>query len=283
MRRLRLSLLLCLALVVFHTSQARDASAEVKAMTFNIRFGSANDGKDAWPHRREMVLERVRVYNPDLLGLQEALQTQLDFVTAAFPQYSMIGTGREVKGDGEYSPLLYRHDRFDLIAAGTFWLSDTPEKPGSATWGNHNPRLCTWARLFDRQTGERISVYNTHWDHQSQPAREKGSQLIADHVASHKADPIVVMGDFNSGEENPALVPLTSVGLRDSFRDLHPESTDVGTFNGFGKHMGKSKIDTVFISKQWSVQEAAIDRTEQDGRFPSDHFPVTATLEYRAQ
>ena len=281
MQRLRIALTLCLALLPFYTINAEDSNPTVKVMTFNIRFGSANDGENSWPNRRTMVLDRIRDYNPDLLGLQEALRNQLDVITKALPEYSMIGTGREADGAGEYSPLLYRHERFDVIAAGTFWLSDTPQKPGSATWGNSNPRLCTWARLFDRLTGQRISVLNTHWDHQSQPARENGSSQMAKHVARHQANPTLVMGDFNSAEDNPALTPLINAGLRDSFRDLHPETTDVGTFNGFGKRMSKNKIDAVFINQHWLAKQATIDRTEQNGHFPSDHFPVTATLEYK--
>ena len=283
MLRISCGLSIIVTTLVMQASLASETQPAIKAMTFNIRYGSANDGENAWPLRKQMVLDRIRSFQPDVLGLQESLRTQLDFVRDNLPGYSAVGTGRDADGGGEYSPLLYKHDRFDVIASGTFWLSATPEVPGSASWGNHHPRICTWAKLLDRQTGNRIGVLNTHWDHQSQPAREKGSELIVTHVKELAAMPVMVMGDFNSGADNPAIQLLNSAGLRDSYRDVYPKATDVGTYSGFGKRLGKRKIDSVFVSQHWLTQQAEIDRTQPEGRYPSDHFPVTATLELKSE
>jgi len=267
----------CLAVVTASAEQTA-----VKVMSFNIRLGSANDGDDSWPHRRELVAETIRAYAPDFLGLQEAERAQLDELLKAFPEYAAIGVGRAADGGGEYSSVLYRRSRFDVASSGTYWLSPMPSEPGSKGWGNGPPRICTWVRVFDRQTERRFYVYNTHWDHRSQPARLQGAQLMAERIAAREApsDPFLVMGDFNAGEENPARLALAEAGLHDAFDELNPEETVIGTFNGFKGRTDGAKIDAVLISEHWKPQQATIDRTEDQGRFPSDHFPVTATLSF---
>jgi len=252
----------------------------VKIMSFNIRLGSANDGDDSWPHRRELVADTIRAFAPDFLGLQEAERAQLDELLEALPEYAAVGVGRAADGGGEYSSVLYRRSRFDVASSGTYWLSPTPSEPGSKGWGNGPPRICTWVRVFDRKTDRRFYVFNTHWDHQSQPARLQGAQLMAKRIAAREvaADPFLVMGDFNADEENPARLALAEAGLRDAFSELHPEQTVIGTFNGFKGRTEGAKIDAVLVSEHWKPLQATIDRTEVEGRFPSDHFPVTAIL-----
>lgn len=259
---------------------ARAEPTALRVMTFNIRFATASDGPNAWPKRREMVFEVIQRFAPDLLGVQEALRMQLDEFCEQLPQYVAIGAGRAADGGGEYSSILFRRDRFDLWESGIFWLSDTPGVPGSTSWGNELPRICVWARLFDRQTNQTFTLFNTHWDHQSQPARERGGQLIAERVQARSVtdDPVIVMGDFNVGEGDVARQPFVTAGLRDSFRDLHSSATDTGTFHGFAGRTSGEKIDAILVSSHWRVVEAAIDHSNQAGRYPSDHFPVTAVL-----
>ncbi len=258
---------------------AAEPGQKLTAMTFNI-LTSTNDGENSWPKRREMVFEVIRQAAPDVLGLQEALRGQLDELATTFPEFAALGVGRQADGGGEYSALLYRRARFDVEASGTFWLSATPEVPGSTSWGNQLPRICCWARLFDRSSGNRLYVYNTHWDHQSQPARVGAGELIAKRVAERvgASDPVIVLGDFNVGAGNNARAPLVDTGMRDSFRDLHAKATEVGTFNAFDGRTNGKKIDAVLVSKHWQVVAATIDRSNRAGRYPSDHFPVTALL-----
>lgn len=271
-----LALLLCCALF----STIAQATEVVRAMSFNIRYGTAPDGDNSWPHRKSLVLNVIREYQPHLLGLQEALREQLDEIADAFPHLVSTGVGRNADGGGEYSALLFDRRRFDLMTSGTFWLSDTPEQRGSHTWGNELPRICTWAQLVDRTTGQTVRVLNTHWDHQSQPARVRSGQAIADFLNKLPPDePVLLMGDFNVGPDNEARQPLVSLGLVDSYFTLHPSRAGVGTFNGFqGKTTGE-KIDTIYVNNRWKVLKAAIVHTQRAGRYPSDHFPVTATLE----
>jgi endonuclease/exonuclease/phosphatase family metal-dependent hydrolase len=252
----------------------------IRAMTFNIRFSTAADGENSWPNRRELLLDVVREANPQILGMQEALRDQLDLILEKFPHYSAVGVGREQDGAGEYSPLVYDRTRFDVLESETFWLSNTPTVRASKSWGNEITRICTWARLLDRTSNQVIRVYNTHWDHVSQPARLKSGELIAKRLRiAAKNEPLIVMGDFNVDTNNPAREPLAEAGLRDSFAEVHPQQANEGTFHAFTGKSNSGKIDAILVSQQWQVLDAAIIKSERDGRFPSDHFPVTATLQ----
>ena len=255
----------------------------LRVMTFNIRYGTAPDKENAWPVRRELALDVIRDAACDLIGLQEVLQFQLDELTAQFPKYASLGVGRDADGGGEYSAILYDRARFDVRQANTFWLSDTPEIAGSTTWGNTLPRICISARLFDRDTKRTYCVLNTHWDHQSQPSRERSGALIRDRIAKFNKhdDPVILFGDFNVGQRNAAWVPLREAGLRDSYRDLYPEVTGIGTFHDFLGGDEGDKIDAVLVSQHWQIEAAEINHTNTAGRYPSDHFPVTATLSFR--
>jgi endonuclease/exonuclease/phosphatase family metal-dependent hydrolase len=270
--------------------------AALRVMTFNIRYGTANDGPNHWSKRRELVFGVLRDHRPDVVGLQEALRFQIDEIRQALPEYGEIGVGRDDgKTAGEYSAILYRHGRLEVLEQGTFWLSATPEVPGSRSWGNSIPRICTWARLADKASGRRFYLYNTHLDHQSQPAREQGAELIARRMGQRThSDPIILTGDMNSGEDNVVIrylrgelkaVPskkepcATVPPLVDTFRLLHPEALQVGTFNGFEGKRDGPKIDYILVSPQWKVLEASIIHDNTDRRYPSDHFPVMAVVQ----
>jgi endonuclease/exonuclease/phosphatase family metal-dependent hydrolase len=288
--RLRaLLLLLCVTACARALTPAADPAA-VRVMSFNIRYGTANDGANSWPFRRDLVFGVIRADRPDLLGVQEALRGQLDEIGVAVPGYIEIGVGRDDgRTAGEYSAILFRQERFESLESGTFWFSDTPDVPGSMTWGNRITRIATWARLRDLATGGEIVVYNLHLDHESQPSRERSAGLLATRLTAHVGERVIVMGDFNSGETNPAYRFLIGAGeptagaaasprLRDSYRALHPADTVVGTFNGFTGADSGDKIDHILVSGGWTILDAGIIRTSAAGRYPSDHFPVTAVL-----
>jgi endonuclease/exonuclease/phosphatase family metal-dependent hydrolase len=254
--------------------------ADLTVMSFNVRYGTAQDGGNAWEHRRDLLLATVREQDPDILGVQEALRFQLDEIGAALPGHAEIGAGRDA-GDtrGEYSALLIRRGRFDVDTSGTFWLSDTPETPGSMSWGNRITRICTWALLRDRVTGSGLAVFNTHLDHESQPARERGAGLIADRIALLASGvPVLVLGDFNAGEDNPALARFRADGFLDTYRVIDPDTTGDGTFSAFAGDSTGAKIDYVLARGPWVVKTADILRRRTGDRDPSDHFPVVARL-----
>ncbi len=228
---------------------------ELRVMSFNIRYGSANDKQNHWRNRREMVFDVLRNHRPDVVGLQEALDFQIDEIRKAIAKYGQIGVAREDgKTDGEYSALLYRLDLFDVDESGTFWFSNTPEVPGSNHWGNACVRICTWARFLEKKSDRAFYIFNLHLDHVSQPSREKSAVLLAQRVHHRKhKDPFVVTGDFNTSENNPVVMYLkcktslsgadgsesnNPVPMVDTFRVLHPDAKDVRTghsFRGIGK------------------------------------------------
>ncbi len=280
-QKLRIVFLAVAANLLFFLEPAAGGEP-VRVMTFNIRYGTAPDEENAWPHRRELVFKVIRDFSPEFLGLQYALRSQLDELESELPEFTRVGVGRDADGGGEYSALLIRKARFDLSDAGTFWLSDTPETPGSKTWGNTLPRICTWARLLARTSGRRFVMINTHWDHQSQPARLASGELMAKRIEELSAagEPVIVTGDFNAAPNNPAFEGLLErASMQDTFRKVHPDETEISTFNGFGTVPRSPKIDAVLVSQEWSVQDAAIVRTHEGKRYPSDHFPISAVVE----
>jgi endonuclease/exonuclease/phosphatase family metal-dependent hydrolase len=265
-------------------------------MTFNIRYGTANDGKNNWANRKEMACDVLRRYNPDIVGLQEALRFQIDDMRAALPQYAEIGGGRDDgKTQGEYSAILYRKDRLDVNDCGTFWLSDTPEVPASITWGNACTRICTWGRFVAKNPGRTFYLFNTHLDHISQFSRDRSATLIAQRIGARAhPDPVIVTGDLNAGESNSVVLYLTGrkelkaannglsknpVPLVDTFRVLHPGAKEVGTFNGFKGNGSGEKIDYIFVQPGAKVLRAEILRDCRDNCYPSDHFPLLAVLD----
>ena len=284
LRTLRLSCVGILLVILSFGSEAASAQPPARepitVMTFNIRYGTAKDGDNEWTRRRTMLFDLVREQDADLVGLQEALDFQVDEITAAVPGYATIGVGRDDGGArGEFAAILFRRTRFRVAEAGTFWFSDTPTVPGSKSWGNTITRICTWARLIDRD-GRGFFVYNVHLDHQSQPSRERSTGLLRERIdaRSFAAEPVVVTGDFNVGEKNPALATLVGPFV-DTYRVVRPQETTVGTFTGFKfGNVDGEKIDYILVQPGSDVMHADIVRFTRDQRYPSDHFPVVARV-----
>jgi endonuclease/exonuclease/phosphatase family metal-dependent hydrolase len=287
---MRLMLLLVLGALTT-TVQGQDNAPladglQMKLLTFNIRYGTAEDGQHAWPNRKELVFAVVRDEMADFCGLQEALRFQIDAIRQAVPGYAEHGRARDDgQTQGEYSAILYRDDRWELVRGETAWLSDTPQQPGSKSWGNTIPRVVTWGRFVERMSGRTVCVVNTHFDHRSQPSRIKSAEFLVQLIAQQAAGtPLVVMGDLNVGETNPAVELLKRGGqtqqarLIDSFRSLHPDASQVGTYHGFTGNTAGEKIDYVLCDPSAKVLRAEILRLHEADRYPSDHFPVCATI-----
>ncbi|MBN1844766.1 MAG: endonuclease/exonuclease/phosphatase family protein [Sedimentisphaerales bacterium] len=282
-----------------------DAPEDTKAlriMTFNIRYGTADDGENRWDKRKHLVAQVIRDYQPDVVGLQEALRFQLDYLQGELDGYSELGEGRDDgRTRGEYAALLYRRDRLTPSRAGTFWFSETPDTIASRHWGNSHNRICTWARLIDRKTDRAFYVYNLHLDHQSQQARWKGALLLIRRIQERACpDPFLVTGDFNAAEDNPAIqylkgeippetpvdddpssppVGVNPLPLVDTFRVLHPQQTSVRTSNPEFRGLTEGgKIDYIWTLPPVKVLQADIQHQDYDGRYPSDHYPVTAQI-----
>ena len=270
---------------------------ELKVMSFNIRYSQAgqseqateNNWNDAKFPRRERTIRVIRENMPDILGVQEARDPQIKDLQAALPEFDFYGIGRDDgKTGGEYTGIFYLQDRFTQVDAGSSWLSATPEKPGTTfyTAPDAVPRIASWVRLVDKTSGGELFVLNMHWDHISVPAREQSARLVRRRLTDlAEGLPAIVMGDLNAPEDSKAVSELVGAKdapgrpLKDSFRAVHPEpSREESTFNHWkGTTVGK-RIDFILHTAEFKPTAAEIVRTDYDGRWPSDHYPVTATL-----
>jgi endonuclease/exonuclease/phosphatase family metal-dependent hydrolase len=257
----------------------------LRVMTFNVRTSVAKDGADGWDNRKAFLAETVKTFDPDLLGVQEAMQAQADYLRQQLESYGFEGVARDDgKQAGEYSAIFYRKARFERLDGGTFWLSPTPEKPGLG-WDAACIRIVTWTRLKDRATGRSFAYFNTHWDHVGNVARVESAKLMRRRIAG-EAMPVLVTGDLNSGEESKQVRELLGgapgARLFNAYREMHPtKGPDEATFHEFSGKTAGSPIDYILYTAPFVVRKAAIDRTSRQGRYPSDHFPVTAILELR--
>lgn len=280
---MQIKFMLWLSCVLLALGCINAQALDVKVMSYNIRYGTAGDGANDWNSRRELLIGQLRQQGADTIGMQEALRFQIDEIREALPHYGEVGIGRDGGEKGEYSCILYDTRKFNVLDSGTFWLSESPDKR-SQDWGSACVRICTWALLGDKKTGETFYHYNTHLDHRSAEARLNGVRLIAKRIASGKPDvPFVLSGDFNAAEHSPPLEYLkgdawgTSV---DTFRVLYPDATEVGTFNRFKGKKSGAKIDYIMAARETKVLEAGIDFSMPEGQCISDHFAVTATLRF---
>lgn len=271
--------------------QVNNESKTLNLMTFNIRNGRAADGENHWEKRKELVFNSITEQSADVIGIQEAFRFQLDEMNKALPEFKEIGEARAGGTRDEYSAILYRHDKFIVKDSGTFWLSDTPTVP-SKNWGNKHVRICTWVRLIDKTSHKTFYIYNTHLDNHSQLSREKSVAYIANviHKRLYKA-PFILMGDFNAGENNKAILYLlgnnvdnkivnnfSPIKMVDSYRAIHPSEVNVGTFNHFEGRTSGPKIDYIFVDPNAVIVDSNILRMNSNGRYPSDHFPLTTKV-----
>ncbi len=251
------------------------------AMSFNVRYGTADDGPDAWPLRRERLAATLAAAAPTILGVQEALAFQLDFLQERLPHHRRCGQGRDGGHEGEHAALFVDARRFAVLAAGDFWLSPTPETPASIGWDAALTRICSWALLREHATGRQLRVWNTHLDHRGALARQRSAELIAARIQAEDG-PWLLLGDFNAGEDSAPLAAVRAIGLRDTFRDVAPQAAEAGTFHAFRGGRTGEKIDYVLASAGLTTVTAAIlDAPAADGRWPSDHHPVMAALVFR--
>lgn len=261
--------------------------ASVRVMSFNIRFGKAEDGPNHWRQRKELVLKTVRDFDPDILGTQEMMLHQAKFFRQHLNAYEYHGTSRIPSNiEEEQCAVFYRKERFEQLAAGHFWLSESPDVPGSKSWDAMFPRMVSWVELRERsQPAESLFVFNTHFDHVGKEARLQSAAILRQRIQTIAGEsPVVVMGDFNSDDGSVPhqilLAHTNAVRLSDTFRVCHPEAKRQlsTTTSGWNGNRSGRRIDWVLASPHWQVINATIDRSNDDGRYPSDHYPVTAVL-----
>jgi endonuclease/exonuclease/phosphatase family metal-dependent hydrolase len=252
-------------------------------MSFNIRCANCDDGIHSWQNRKSRVVERIRIFQPDLLGIQECREdSQAEYLRANLPEYHFFGVPRGGGGDTalEMAPLMVRRSAFQVLEAGCFWLSPKPEVPGSLGWDAVFARTATWIRLQFQASGKSLTFINTHFDYQ--PAAIDGAAALMQNWLKQAAvvSPVILTGDFNADKNSKAYQQLTAGGfLCDVLRQGDSGGMDLPTFHGFGHPSGPLAIDWILASPRFKVLTASVDTFHEGNSYPSDHFPIRAELE----
>ena len=279
-----IQILLLIINLIFLFPKMESNQDTIKAMTFNIRYGSANDGENSWEFRKDLVFKVINESQSDFIGMQEALVFQIDEILEQCEEYQYIGLTREVDPTkGEASPILYNSSRWKLIEGKTMWLSETPDIPGSKSWKTSLPRIFTWGKFEHKADKQQIFIVNTHYDHRSADARYHSSMVIIEHL-KNMTDGLsaILLGDLNAGEDQPPITYLTDnkiLPLKDAYRSINqnPEEKDM-TFYGWNEHnpgTGK-RLDYIFFMGNIEPISSEVINYHYEGRYPSDHMPVTA-------
>jgi endonuclease/exonuclease/phosphatase family metal-dependent hydrolase len=262
------------------------ASQSLHVMTYNIRLDYKGDGINQWPNRVEKVTSLIRRYDPDIIGIQEALHHQLVDLLKALPEYSFCGVGRDDgKEKGEFSAILVRNGRFGVLDQKTSWLSETPEVAGSKSWDAAITRIVTRARLFDKESKREFLIINTHFDHVGKEARKQSAAIIRRMaLEAHEANqiPVIVTGDFNfeRADEPYAVIINDTTALFDS----KPPGDVAGTFCGFEVGSMECKtIDYIFHTKEWIPRGYRVINDHDGKHYPSDHLPVLVAFDLASE
>lgn len=256
----------------------------MRVATFNIRTGIGWNGRDSWIFRRRRTAEAIARLDTDIVGLQEAHAFQLRWLLRRLPHYGSLGVGRDDGASGgEHCPILYRRDRLTLVEASTRWLSETPAVPGSRGWGSRAPRIVTIG-LFDGReplgpATARFGVANTHWEGDSAAVREQSARLMLSWL--RLGVPWIVLGDLNATPAEHAVQLLLTGGLRDALAHLPAKGPGAATHHRFDGAVDGTRIDHIFVSDEWEVEQATVVQERVHGRLPSDHWPVVASLTMR--
>ncbi len=275
------------------TGAARPAAGQIQldVMTFNIRTSNIPDGGNAWPHRRELVAETIRRFAPQVIGMQEAMDEQIEYLASALPDYRWLGMDRRLNGGeglSEATPIFYRHDELTPIESGNFWLTETPDVPpvprsGTGRRRRGGGRIVTWARFHHQASGQAVYVFNTHLSPRRGQGQIDAVNLILERVgALPSGSAVIVLGDFNNvGEESDLWRIATSHGLDDAWVMADERRGPPMTRSDFGppENGYAERIDWILVGGPIRVRSVETVLHNDGGRYPSDHYPVTARLE----
>ncbi len=282
MKRFSLLLLSIFAVLIFNgcsSINSADTGAVFSVASFNIRVPRDKAPND-WKTRRVRLLALLKEQKFAIFGVQEAVSRQINDIKAL--GYAMTGCGRDADRGGEYSAVFYDPERFACLESNTFWLSQTPDVPGSRSWNTACPRICTYGLFLDKRSGKKFIFANTHLDHRSQEARERGCKLIFDKLwPLNKKYPLILTGDFNS---KPDSVQIVFTGTL--FRDARQVAKKIipgpdMTFHGYNPRNPKRirvPIDYIFVNRQVNVHTFQVIDDVKDGLHTSDHYPLKAVV-----
>lgn len=261
--------------------QLNSNGQNMRVMSYNLRFDNPGDGVNQWSQRKESVYALLKKMNPDILGVQEGLQNQLEDIRQHLP-YEYLGAGRDDgKGKGEFSAIFYKKEKYKVLEQNTFWLSETPDVPGSKSWDAAITRIVTWAKFQHKKSKAIFYVFNTHFDHIGVQARLKSAELIKQKIKDIASmHPVILTGDFNSEPTDP---PYSTLTQEDSFPLFDSGKGDSeGTFCTF--EVGSQpcrRIDYIFHSSSLKSEEYRVIKDHNGRYYPSDHLPVMVTIKTR--
>jgi endonuclease/exonuclease/phosphatase family metal-dependent hydrolase len=261
-----------------------EAQKPMNIITYNIRYNTPSDKENSWPNRRAEVMKLLKLHKSDIFSVQEALYDQIMDLKDGMPDFDYVGVGRDDGNiNGEFSAIYYNSNRYALIENGTFWLSETPQIP-SKSWDAALNRICTWARLKEKETRKTFYIFNTHFDHIGVKARKESALLILKKIddISGRKDPVILTGDFNLKPEEKPLV-LIRQKLKDSrqITSTIPQGP-VGTFNDFDfASKLENRIDYIFVNKMVDVRKYTVLTDSRDNHYPSDHLPVLVEIQLK--
>ncbi|MEO5980203.1 MAG: endonuclease/exonuclease/phosphatase family protein [Chryseolinea sp.] len=266
-------------LLALTISQIASAQFVVRCMTYNIRYDTPSDSVNQWSNRKNKVYALISKYDPDIYGVQEAVHNQITDLAQNLSAYSYVGVGRDDgKTKGEYSAIFFKKDKFKIIKQGTFWLSKSPDVPGSKDWDAAITRVASWAIMKDINSSKEFLFLNTHFDHIGKEARRNSAAIIKEKIAALAGNlPAIMTGDFNTmRDDEPYGVIMKNTGL--VLKDPAPADAP-GTFCSFKVNSITCRaIDYIFYTSQWSPSAYQVIQ-ENDGKYyPSDHLPVMATF-----
>lgn len=272
--RLRLLLALLLAAV------SVPAADTLRVMSYNVRYPARSDGANLWDLRRDILIRSIQAKDPDLIGTQELFHLQGEYIVEKLPSYSWFGVSRRGNRQDEFMGVFYKRDRLKLVDSGNFWLSETPETPGSISWNMSLPRMVTWGLFEIKASGKRFYYYNTHFAHrrEDEPARLESGRLIASRIKQLPGGvPFLMTGDFNA-PAGGAVYDVFASFLTDAWKAAAARNGPEGTFHGFKGKPAGPRIDWILFRGPFTVQEAETVTFNENGRYPSDHFPVLAIM-----
>ena len=257
------------------------SSQEVEVMSYNIKYANENDGENSWSKRKEHITNQIKFYEPEIMGVQEALISQLKHFESEMENYKYVGVGRDDgKEAGEFSAIFYNAEEFEVLENNTFWLSETPAKI-SVGWDAAMERICTYAKFKNKDSGKIFWVFNTHFDHVGEKARENSAKLIWEKISTLNKEnlPVVLMGDLNL-EPQTSAIQFLSKKLNDSKTFAELDFGPEGTFNGYNfKEAVNRRIDYIFVSENIDVKKYAVLSDSKDLKYPSDHLPVMVEIQ----
>jgi endonuclease/exonuclease/phosphatase family metal-dependent hydrolase len=250
-------------------------------MTFNLRFATPRDGPDEWEQRKDLAAEIIRRHAPDLLATQEGTMAMLSFLETELPEYLPLMAERPADESCQYPTIFYRAGRFTVQESGEFWLSQTPEVHRSCSWGSAFPRMVTYGLLQEKGRSASFYFINTHLDNVSAEARLKGARMIRDYF-SPLGRPLILAGDFNESPDQPVYQELIRDRgpFLDTWRAWHAPEEEATTQHHFNGGAWGARIDWILVTPPFQVRRVTIVTDNQDNRYPSDHFPYEAEVDY---